>query len=347
MDNSIILIDWLTFSSSLEAHELVSLLHLDHLNWTISGGQYGYKYALKSGHISINFDGSSQMISCVNMSGQGCREFEDSSDLSFYDLFKIINSDRALYNITRLDVAFDERDGLFDIQKIAMYINSGWYVSRARYYCVTYSSNGISCEIGSPKSDFRIRIYDKASERGYCAEDGVQWVRVEMQMRDDRASAYIRGIVQGISAGALYVGVLNNYLRFVDPDFSDTNKSRWAVCDWWSDVFDKNVAKIKLYSAPGTLYNTQKLHKFVINQAGSAIKTYCQIMGVDTLLNELVKHDYSVNSNYATLLESYKRRGVDVDRDLLFDQYGYMLDNLPFNDSELDHVFSFNDYSEI
>ena len=82
----------------------------------------------------------------------------------------------------------------------------------------------------------------------------------------------------------------------------------------------------------------------LINQAGSAIKTYCQIMGVDTLLNEISKHDYSFNSNYATLLESYKRKGVAVDRDLLFDQYGYLLDNLPFTDSELDHVFSFNDY---
>ena len=301
MDNSIILVDWLTFSSSLEAHELVSLLHLEHLNWTVAGGQYGYKYALKCGHISINFDGSSQMISCVNMSGQGCREFEDSSDLSFFDLFKIISSDRSLFNITRLDVAFDERECLLDIQKIAMYINSGWYVSRARYYCVTYSSNGISCEIGSPKSDFRLRIYDKASERGYSVDDGVHWVRVEMQMRDDRASAYVNGIVKGTSAGVLFVGVLNNYFRFVDPDFSDSNKSRWSVSEWWSTVFDSNVAKIKLYSSPGTLYNTENLHRYVINQAGSAIKTYCQIMGVDTLLNEILKHDYSFNSNYAIL----------------------------------------------
>lgn len=347
MDNSIILVDWLTFSSSLEAHELVSLLHLDHLNWAVSGGQYGYKYALKCGHISINFDGSSQMISCVNMSGQGCREFEDSSDLSFYDLFKIISSDRALFNITRLDVAFDEREGKLDIQKIAMYVNSGWYVSRSRYYCVTYSSNGISCEIGSPKSDFRIRIYDKASERGYSAEDGVQWVRVEMQMRDERASAYVNGIVCGTSAGVLFVGVLNNYIRFVEPCSSDSNKSRWDVCDWWSAVFDDTVSKIKLYTAPGTLYNTEKLHRFVINQAGSAIKTYCQILGVDTLINEISKHDYSFNSNYASLLDSYKRKGIDVDRDLLFDQYGYLLDNMPFKDSELDHIFSFNDYKDI
>lgn len=347
MDNSIILIDWLTFSSSLEAHELVSLLHLDHLNWTVSGGQYGYKYALKCGHISINFDGSSQMISCVNMSGQGCREFEDSSDLSFFDLFKIISSDRSLFNITRLDVAFDERDGLFDIQKIAMYVNSGWYVSRSRYYCVTYSSNGISCEIGSPKSDFRIRIYDKASERGYSADDGVQWVRVEMQLRDERASVYVRGIVQGLSAGSLFVGVLNNYFRFVEPDFSDSNKSRWSVSDWWSAVFDDTVSKIKLYTAPGTLYNTEKLHKYVINQAGSAIKTYCQIMGVDTLITEISKHDYSFNSNYASLLDSYKRKGIDVDRDLLSVHYGYLLDNIPFKDSELDYIFSFIDYKDI
>lgn len=347
---SLILIDWLTFSSRFEdPFELVKFLHLEHLNFLISSGGYGYKYSLRCGHISILYDNGSSYPTCVNLSGQGCREFEDSSDLSFFDLFKILDDNSEAFNITRLDVAFDERDGLLDINRIAMYIRGGWYVSRSRYWVVTDSSKGTSCEIGSPKSDYRIRIYDKASERGYSQEDNIKWVRIEMQLRDDRAVAYVKAMLKGISSGELFSGVLNNYLRFVEFNPDDSNKSRWIVADWWDSVIADVVTKIKLYSAPGAVYNTQKLRNYVIHQAGSAVKTYCQLFGVDSLINNLVKEDYSFNSNYASLLDSFRNKGINVDRDLLFDQYGYILDtySLPFKeDKRFEHIFSFADYKD-
>ncbi|MBQ1233185.1 MAG: replication initiation factor domain-containing protein, partial [Clostridia bacterium] len=37
---------------------------------------------------------------------------------------------------------------------------------------------------GSPKSNMYIRIYDKAAERDL---EGIHWIRVEMQMRDEIA----------------------------------------------------------------------------------------------------------------------------------------------------------------
>ena len=63
---------------------------------------------------------------------------------------------------------------------------------------------------------FLLRIYDKARERGFFDR---HWTRVELQMRDERAAAFLN------TPGSLrdnFLGVLRNYLtpaaiRFKDP----------------------------------------------------------------------------------------------------------------------------------
>ena len=48
------------------------------------------------------------------------------------------------------------------------------YVSCIRWWEVTESSQGLSCQIGSPKSKVLVRIYDKAAERKF--DDGRHYV---------------------------------------------------------------------------------------------------------------------------------------------------------------------------
>jgi len=59
----------------------------------------------------------------LEMSGQGCRQFETSSNMGFMQLFcEVYNGD---FNITRLDIAYDDIDhegsGLLDIKKVGRY----------------------------------------------------------------------------------------------------------------------------------------------------------------------------------------------------------------------------------
>ena len=80
--------------------------------------------------------------------------------------------------------------------------------------------DGICCYIGSPSSEIRFRVYDKASERGYDDEikNGFSWTRWEMQLRDSSAFNYIKSVVEDVSSvGETFKGVLKNYFRVVDP----------------------------------------------------------------------------------------------------------------------------------
>ena len=75
-------------------------------------------------------------------------------------------------------------------------------------------------------SSVLIRIYDKAAERGL--PEGQHWVRVELQLRDERAEAFC---FDPAPIGLLFRGVLVNYVRYVDDPGTDSNCWRWPMKD--------------------------------------------------------------------------------------------------------------------
>ena len=78
---------------------------------------------------------------------------------------------------------------------------------------------------GTRSSLILLRIYDKVQERGF--KDGRHWIRVELQLKDERALAFIQ---RTEPIGERWTGVLANYLRFVDePNGFDTNRWRWPI----------------------------------------------------------------------------------------------------------------------
>lgn len=52
-------------------------------------------------------------------------------------------------------------------------------------------------------------------------------------------------ITNDMPLGDLVAGVLRNYINFLEPDETDTNKSRWPVAQWWTDFLDE-VEKLSL-----------------------------------------------------------------------------------------------------
>ena len=243
------------------------------------------------------------------MSGQGCRTFESLGTGDFDKLFSFVLQGHA--HITRLDVAFDDHTGLLDINQLDDDSRAGNVVSRFRTRGGTWETDsktlGKSVTFGSQKSDIYIRIYDKAAER-HC-EDGTHWIRVEMQLRRDRALSFI-----GLDGtfGERFSGVLVNYVRFVEPLEGDSNKWRWPMKDYWSD-FLGDAVKISLYVKPGMEYNIDHLDSYVFHQAGNAIDAAVQIYGIRGFLDRLKERHTLPNPKYKQLIAKLFHLGKTFD----------------------------------
>jgi hypothetical protein len=296
---NIVLYDWLSFTSKNHTPEqLIEALGLTHCPWQETKGAHGYRDRKYFSCISVHYNGREDMGVWVEMSGQGCRTFESLSAKSWDDLFGWIAVQQL--KITRLDVAFDDHTGILDIDEVVEDTRRKHYVSRSDYWETVLSSKGSTVQIGSPQSKVLVRIYDKAAER-HC-EPGTHWVRVEMQLRDDRALQFTK---IPMTVGEAFSGVLLNYLRYVIPDDTDTNKWRWQMTDYWLDMLEV-LTPIKIYTAPGMDYNIDRCREYVVNQAGNAIDALLQIYGIHEFQRLIRERPTVENPKYTRLVQQYK-----------------------------------------
>ena len=308
---NICLYDWLSFTThSMSAEDVVRLLHMEHLQWENKRkGAQGYKSGIYYGSISIFYDGREDMGVWCEMTGQGCRHFESDSDLGWPDLFSSLMQHKC--KINRLDIAFDDHTGILDLQQIDADWRAEEYVSTSDFIECTCSrkKKGMPLEytikVGSPQSAVRLRIYDKAKERGIYDE---HWVRVEMQLREGRAGTYVAKSAG--HAGSYFSNVLVNYIRFVDPDPDDSNMWRWPMKPYWAELI-QGAERITLWSSPGTEYNEKKCCTFVFQHAGNAIDACLQMYGEEGFLQRLKDRPTKPNPKYAALVQEVQRRQRD------------------------------------
>jgi len=302
----IILRDWLSFTSKKHTpQEIINALGLSDLPWQETKGARGYRDRYYFGCISIHYNGREDMGVWCEMSGQGCRNFEQFSKLpnKWDDLFKFITDNNL--HVTRLDVAFDDHTGLLDIEQVANDIKCGNFISYMNFWEVICSSKGTSVQIGSPQSNTLIRIYDKAAERGY--QDDTHWIRVELQLRDDRAQKFLD---LNLTLGKAFAGVLMNYIRIVEPDEFDSNRSRWPTAGYWV-TFLNGASRISVYTAPGADYNFKKLSRYVIDQIGNAISCLIDCVGVQDFLFMLNNRRCKKNPKYEDIVYQYHEMSAE------------------------------------
>ena len=310
--SDMVIYDWLAFTSKIHSpDDFIRLLGLDDpaIVWEVTKGAHGYRDRLYWEQISIFYNGRPGDGIWCEMSGQGCRAFETFGSGDYDAIFDEICYNSGQMNLTRLDVAFDDHGGILDIEQICEDVREQRYVSRFRGWMVTHSDGGSSVVLGSQKSEILVRIYDKAAERGFT--DGRHWVRVELQMRRDRARAFLDAAGD---VGTRFRGVLANYVRFVDEsDGYDSNRWRWPCKSYWAKLLD-GVVKIQLFSKPGTEYNMINLENFVFTQAGGAIYTYLETHTIEEFLSGLRCRGTQLNPKYAALIAEYGRHGMDERR---------------------------------
>lgn len=305
IQENVILYDWLTVSSKdNDPESWLPLLGLEGLPWEdMEHGRNGYRKGIFYRNISILYDGNDDMGTCLEMSGQGCRVFESEGTGDFDGLFQLFQDNPQQFHMTRLDVAFDDHSGILDMDQLFMDSHDREYVSKFKKVLVeeeiidSKKKTGKTIYFGRKSSEVMFRIYDKAFERGF---DDQHWVRVEMQLRGDRALAFVK---QSEPIGEKFRGVLANYVRFVDES-GDSNRWRWPMKQYWADLID-GIGRIRLYVKPGEEYNIMQLDNFVFSQAGNAIAVALEIHGRQGFLERLKSRSSSLSPKYELLLNQY------------------------------------------
>lgn len=298
-----VIYDWVSITSKIHSPQnFIEMLGLKDAVWETVKGAHGYQDRLYWEKISIHFNGREDMGIWLEMSGQGCRAFESFGTGDYEGLFQEVRDNASEMNLTRLDVAFDDLDGILDIRQLCYDTDDGLFVSRFGEWQTRNGSKGRSIEHGSMSSEIFLRIYDKAAERKLT--DGTHWIRVELQLRDDRAMAFLN-VPGGI--GERFCGVLGNYLRYIDDDVMDSNRWRCPMQPYWARLLD-GAKRIKLYQKPGIGYNMGKLEDFVFRQGGNASAAWIEIYGIEKYQERLRKRGTQQNPKYKALIDQYGRR---------------------------------------
>lgn len=260
-------VDWFscTFKMTQDPAEICGALCMDKINWKHKNtGINGYSDCWVYKNMAIFYNGHSENMGCfLNLSGQGCRDFEQhlhSIGFSWVDFFKYLLGFQGI-NVTRLDLAIDDFQGYFNLKWVEEKVKRALVRSKFRtarnfeeFDLKTGQTLGQTWYFG--KNDVMVRFYDKFQERtqkGYkVLEDTKFWVRTEIQLRGKRALTACEIMASELysndhSIGDFIKGVLSNYINFLSrvPNQTDTNKSRWEVAPKWRK-FLGDVEKLKL-----------------------------------------------------------------------------------------------------
>jgi len=133
---------------------------------------------------------------------------------------------------------------------------------------------------------------------------------LELQLRDKNALGFIQN---GTAIGAKFLGVVYNYLRYVIPSATDTNKRRWVDADYWTN-FIESAHKIRIHQKPGIEYNEKNLEAFVLRNSGNSINVFRKIFGDANLLCALDIIDNKANYSLKQkrLIEKYEGHSVQT-----------------------------------
>lgn len=343
-----ILIDWFSFSCRTATKEdIVELLDMQDVQFENIFGCNGYSDRLYYEGVSIHYGSSGstrfgQPIQGVwlEMSGKGCRTFERYGSGDWVKLFCFVSKNKDFCTVNRLDLAYDDFLGFLDMSKLVDDTENLNFVSKFRspaevIKSIDLTTGEVGCTInhGRKGSDTFIRIYDKRFEQ-HIQDICQHWVRSEIMLRHDRAATAVYLLLEK-DVDELYFLIMNNYLRYIQPQTSDSNRWRIPQAEHWKK-FSESVTtyRISLFSRPDEAYTTARLDNYVENMAGGAIYTYIKIHGVDNLVSAVNSKFNFLNPKYKMLLSGEPDSLIDVENSLDADDE-YILENIQ---SERQHI---------
>lgn len=224
-------------------------------------GMRHYPCCRSLGSIRVGYGGDERMGSHIEIKGQGCRELESLGVVVGWAEF-IAKCLEWGAKVSRLDLYIDCRDGSVTVDECAQKWKEGQVVSRASEGG-TYEGmrRGEGCEsgktllIGRRVSDTFVRIYDKrlqqcpkelrGSEREGWLEECGPWVRVEVELKDDRAKFAARVIAERGFGWGLIASFINSHVEFKEGVAEGHNASRVPTWEPWARLM-RSAEKIRL-----------------------------------------------------------------------------------------------------
>lgn len=312
-------VDWFscTFFSARNWQEIAALFRLPLEKFTEKEkGINGYLKSAIWDNIEFYFEGHSDTMGIwLNLGGQGCRQFEnhfEHTHWTWLEVFEFVLEQNA--NVTRLDIAIDDFNGIFTIHQLELCMRKGCVTGRfsqgrnfEKINLETGKTEGQTLYFG--QSDVIFRFYDKYYERlqrgKYFHEDIKTWVRSEVQLRGDRAKAALEVIVNNdMELGDFLRGLLNRYISFKVKG-NDTNRARWKNTRWW-DKFLNNIGKIKLsLQAPDK--SVLRTKDWIDKQVLASLATLYISLGSDDKLF----HDYIIEKGKSQMSDDQLQMAIE------------------------------------
>lgn len=157
---------------------------------------------------------------------------------------------------------------------------------------------------GSPASDRRLRIYNKAMERGVEGP----WIRAEMQMRNKNAVSFLLNWFQRKDIGGCYSAVLRDFLRFTVSPIQNRNYNRTTTALWWDEFLGQLGSCPQLY-VNGGAYTLWHVQRFIERQAASSLKLFLEANNGDWEDLVAIIERAKLNSRQLHLLDQIQREG--------------------------------------
>lgn len=289
-------IDWLSFTiNSLELYNTLSDFGFDISDfYECPKGANGYKRMLRlsGSNLRVLFDGGDNMGIHFDCSGSAVsdlvRYFSDNLmvetpfgsmayDIDLIVIQELLSCIVTNGHISRLDLAIDNIQNIYyrvpELEEI-------WNAKRCCCHFRTFkriterdSSGalvGDTVYLGSRTSELMVRVYNKQLENNLKYPESpidYEWVRWELELKDDRADNAARLLMQKCSVGSVAVGILANVFRVIV--FDDSNKSRCSTDIKWQRFID-GVEQLRLY-VPKVQKTLEDKYRWVQRQVGPTL----------------------------------------------------------------------------
>lgn len=260
-------IDWLsfTFSDKIPIDLVLNDLgyRFDEFSETSPRYFYNSGYTI-GGYVSFYFnsldkdiyENSSRTVNVV-FTGQGSTDLWNRSGKCRKGLIESISKLRK-YNVscTRLDLAFDDFDGILKFDLMEHKLRKSEYRSSKRSYNIVKSSDvkgsalGQTIYIGSTRSssqkgNYFVRFYDKKAQYieknqklpGVVENSGI-WKRAEISFTKKKSNQIFYDLINGVSEDYIFKTSMRNIVEFLSPTKEQKNakiqrRDRWKVSSWW------------------------------------------------------------------------------------------------------------------
>jgi len=183
----------------------------------------------------------------------------------------------------RIDLAFDDRSGVLDLDLMRDKWDRNEVSSRARVMTEVRDHRhdgergGRTQYYGHRSSERCVRVYDKGAKEGVPGD----WIRVELEIKGDAAEVFFsQWDAAGYGTGYA-VGVLCGVLRFLERSSTDSNRGRWPSSPFWRS-FTEGADEIPLV-VPSACRDITDVQSWLVSQVSASLALLVECYGWERL----------------------------------------------------------------